>query len=114
LQILTTEELERVRLRGERSRHDVVPFSVCSQLAGELKTMQGKAGRLFAKHHNEVEELGSSSYVPSASTLPRTTRAQSQDQLKMDLPSRPAVSVAPPPTQIQQVFYIVVYIIKSL
>ncbi|ESO11588.1 hypothetical protein HELRODRAFT_166598 [Helobdella robusta] len=47
------KELEMMRLKEEKSLHNVVPFDLCAKLANELKQDKGKGGHLFTKRKEE-------------------------------------------------------------
>ena len=49
-------ELEKMRLKEDKSLHDVVPFDLCAQLAHELHQVKGKGGQLFAKIKAKAED----------------------------------------------------------
>ena len=54
--ILSPGEVERMRYYEEKSRHDVIPFDVCSMLAAELREEKGRGGRLFAKRRDKADQ----------------------------------------------------------
>ncbi len=53
---LNLEELEKVRLYGKKSMHNVVSPQVCFSLSDDLRNMKGKGGKLFAKRRARAEQ----------------------------------------------------------
>jgi len=66
LDAMSMEELEQMQLAAKKTTHTNVSPQVCFNLAGDLKNMTGKGGRLFAKRQAKSESWGANEVVDDA------------------------------------------------
>lgn len=90
-------ELEKMRLKEEKSLHDVVPFDLCAQLAHELHQVKGKGGRLFAKIRAKAENWVVAENDPKLTSGPRpfNQEAKCQKELLDLIPLKPLHNFTP-------------------
>lgn len=101
--LLSPVQVEKLRLYGDKSLHDVIPFDVCSMLAAELREEKGRGGRLFAKRRDQADR----SSAPETKGLVRVTEPPSFQQeskekyvpqtLKSNYVTETIARIPPPP-----------------
>ena len=56
LRYMSADELERMRLFADKSRHDAVPPQLCFNLAADLRRSTSRGGRMFAKRRANADQ----------------------------------------------------------
>lgn len=78
--LLSPVQVEKMRLYGDKSLHDVISFDVCSMLAAELREEKGRGGRLFAKRRDQADRNS----APETKGLVRVSEPPSFQQESKD------------------------------